>query len=86
MNPRFCAETLKEYAAIAAESDSHITVDTFYNDLAGNVWAGPIVLAIFISILRHCTDRHIANFGMAPKETESDDGSPCDALADVLAM
>jgi hypothetical protein len=83
-NPRFHADTLKEYAAAAEKG--HIAIDPFFSDMAGNAWSGPIVLSIFISILCHITDKHIANYSVDEIDNFSDDTSINDVFMDLLAM
>jgi hypothetical protein len=80
---RFGLQTLKCYADV--HGGDH--VDSFFHDLAGNAWCGPIMMAILIAIMRSLTEKHLCNFSCVDvplSQTSSADSA--DALADILLL
>ncbi len=85
----FSDSDLKGYVAASSSDRSHITVDPFFMDLAGNAWSGPCISAILVSILCRCTERHIELYGNRSKSSgavASDEDGDALALEAIMNM
>jgi hypothetical protein len=82
----FDEATLKEYVQ-HAKRDKHVAMDAFLQDLAGNAWSGPTIMAVIMAVLIRCTDDHRALYGMTQRAASSSDVAVVDeVLGDILRL
>jgi hypothetical protein len=81
----FDEATLKSYVQ-EVKGSSHPAVDPFFQDLAGNAWSAPTVMAIFIAVLSRCTSVQRIAYRVEAASSSSAVEHVDEALLDILRM